>query len=164
MQQLYAPWRSKYFSEKKEGCVFCNISQNPELDEQHFVFYRDEKIFGVMNLYPYTPAHLLFIPHQHLDSPELLKPEVWLHLQNIIYRAIPLLYEYGAQGINMGVNIKKSAGAGIAEHLHIHLLPRYQGDTNFMTTIATSRIYGSDFEEIYQKIKTLAQIHLKEIK
>ncbi|CBG39719.1 HIT family protein [Helicobacter mustelae] len=164
MQNIYAPWRTDYFETQTEGCIFCEISQNPQLDEQNRVFYRDELCYGVMNRFPYIPGHLLFIPNIHIDSPEKLPVKTWLHLQIIIQKAIPMLYEYGAQGVNFGINIKKAAGAGIPGHLHLHLLPRYNGDTNFITSIADTRVYGVDFLEIFQKIKKLSQIYLKEQK
>ncbi|MCE3036495.1 HIT domain-containing protein [Helicobacter sp. faydin-H20] len=160
MENIYAPWRSQYFENSKEGCVFCEISQNTQDDEKNAVFYRDSLCYGVMNRFPYTPAHLLFIPHIHQDSPEKFSEKTWLHLHKIIHKAIPMLYEYGAQGINFGINIKKAGGAGIPEHLHLHLLPRYNGDTNFITSIMDSRIYGVDFFKTYQKIKLLAQKYL----
>ena len=164
MDRIYAPWRSEYFEKDLCECVFCQISASPKDDEQNFVFYRDTHCFGVMNLYPYTPAHLLFVPHCHLDSPEKILLETWLHLHRLSHLATPMLYEFGAQGINIGLNIKKAGGAGIPEHLHLHLVPRYNGDTNFITSIADSRIYGVDFGAIYHKIKTLASHHLtKEI-
>lgn len=161
MQQLYAPWRNHYLSDKpSDSCVFCGISQNPNEDEKNFVFYRDSTCFGVMNLYPYTPAHLLFIPHNHVDTPELLPIETWLHLQNLAYQAFGLLRDFGAEGINSGINIQKSAGAGIPEHLHLHVVPRYGGDTNFMSIIANCRVYGNDFFDTYHRIKKLAKDHL----
>ncbi len=159
MDYIYAPWRAGYFSHKQEGCIFCSMSKQNK-DEENHIFYRDEICYGVMNLYPYTPGHLLFIPHAHIDSPEKLPLDSWLHLHTIAYQAIHLLYDMRAQGINYGINIKKSAGAGIPEHLHLHILPRYHGDTNFITTLADCRIYGQDFESIFQKIKALAKIHL----
>lgn len=161
MDRIYAPWRSDYFDKKPAECIFCKISKNPQEDLKNFVFYRDDFCYGVMNLYPYTAGHLLFIPHLHLDSPEKLKEEIWLHLHKISQKAIAMLYEFGAEGINMGMNIKKQAGAGIPEHLHLHLLPRYNGDTNFITSIANSRVYGTDFETIYKKIQNLAKMYLK---
>lgn len=165
MQNIYAPWRSQYFQDKdQQGCVFCNISCHPEDDEKNMVFYRDEICYGVMNLFPYIPGHLLFIPHAHIDSPEKLSQESWIHINKIVQKAIAMLYEYGAQGMNFGINIKKAGGAGIPEHLHLHLLPRYNNDTNFITTIADSRVYSVDFHEIYNKIKLLSQTYLKEPK
>ena len=161
MEHIYSPWRAKYFEEELKGCVFCEISLNPKEDEENFVFYRDEICFCVMNRYPYTPGHFLIIPHDHIDSPTSLDRAVWGHLNDIAQKCIALLEEFGSLGVNYGINIKKVAGAGIPQHLHIHLVPRYEGDTNFFTTISQCRTYGVDFKVIYQKIKTLAHNHLR---
>ena len=161
MEHIYSPWRAKYFEEELKGCVFCEISLNPKEDEENFVFYRDEICFCVMNRYPYTPGNFLIIPHDHIDSPTSLDRAVWGHLNDIAQKCIALLEEFGSLGVNYGINIKKVAGAGIPQHLHIHLVPRYEGDTNFFTTISQCRTYGVDFKVIYQKIKTLAHKHLR---
>lgn len=137
--------------------MFCQIANNPQNDEKNRVIYRDSHVFGVMNLYPYTPGHFMLLPLAHCDSPEKLPIDVWLHLHTLSHRATSLLYEYGAQGVNMGINIKKAGGAGIPEHLHIHFVPRYLGDTNFITAIGEARTYGMDFDSVYQKIKMLGE-------
>lgn len=161
MDYMYAPWRSAYFSEKPDGCVFCHISQNSQNDEQFHVLYRDEHCFVVMNRYPYTPGHFMVIPHIHTDAIETLDPLVWQHLCLIVQRCVRMLKEgFHAQGANLGMNLGKSGGAGIAEHVHYHIIPRWIGDTNFITTIANTRVYGSDFEVIYQKIKELVPKYL----
>lgn len=164
MERIYSPWRSEYFNSKSDECVFCEISKAPNRDEENCVFYRDEICFGVMNRYPYIPGHFLLVPHLHIDSPEHLSQEHWLHIHKLSQKSIPLLYEYGASGINLGMNIKKAGGAGIPEHLHLHILPRYEGDTNFFTSIAESRAYGVNFDIIFEKIKVLAQKHFKELR
>lgn len=161
MQHIYCPWRSDYFKNKVDGCVFCDISNNPNEDENNRVFYRDEICFGIMNLYPYTPGHFMIIPHKHVDTPSSLLLEEWLHIQKLSFGAFRLLEEYGCSGINTGINIKKAGGAGIPEHLHMHFVPRYIGDTNFITSIGDSRIYGINFDSIFEKIKALSKIHFK---
>ena len=161
LSRLYSPWRSEYFgSHKGEECVFCHIAKNPSDDEANRVIYRDDKVFAVMNRYPYAPGHFMLLPIAHCDSPELLSLEVWLHLHTLSHRAMNILYEYGAHGVNMGLNIKKAAGAGIPEHLHLHFVPRYENDTNFMTSIASARTYGIDFDSVFRDIRALAQKHL----
>ena len=161
MDYMYAPWRSAYFSEKPEGCVFCNITNHPQKDEEHHVLYRDEYCFIVMNRYPYSPGHFMVIPHHHTDCVEELSPEVWVHMSLIVQCCIVLLKEgIGAQGVNLGMNLGKSGGAGIAEHIHYHVIPRWLGDTNFITTIADSRVYGADFEKIYTHLKGLIPKYL----
>ena len=151
---LYAPWRSDYVSgEKIEGCVFCHISSHADDDESLHVLYRDEHCFVVMNRYPYTPGHFMIIPHHHTDSLEELDSETWLRIADLAQKGVRLLKEsFTAQGVNIGMNLGGAAGAGIAEHIHLHLVPRWRGDTNFITSIGETRVYSSDFEKIYRKI------------
>ena len=154
---LYAPWRDEYVTNDKiEGCVFCHISSHTDDDEALKVLYRDEHCFIVMNKYPYTPGHFMIIPHHHTDKLEELSPETWLHMSALAQKGVRLLKEgFGAHGVNIGMNLGASAGAGIAEHIHMHLVPRFNRDTNFITSIGQNRVYSTDFEKIYQKIKAL---------
>lgn len=163
MEILYAPTRRNYLKNTQgNACTFCAISQKKEKDQEHFVFYRDSLCFGVMNLYPYTPGHLMFIPHSHLDSPDLLSQEEWMHLSSLVRKACKMLYAFGSKGINVGINVRNAGGAGIPDHLHWHLVPRFERDTNFMTSIAQTRIYGCKFHEIFEEIRSLSQEYLKE--
>ena len=152
---LYAPWREEYvLNQNIKGCVFCHISKNDE-DDLH-ILYKDEHCFIVMNKYPYTPGHFMIIPHTHTDKLEELDPEVWLHISALSQKGVKLLKEgFGAQGVNIGMNLGRAGGAGIAEHIHMHLVPRWERDTNFITSIADTRVYSNDFERIYKKIKSL---------
>jgi diadenosine tetraphosphate (Ap4A) HIT family hydrolase len=159
---LYAPWREEYITNKKiDGCVFCHISSNEQDDEELHVLHRDKHCFIVMNLYPYTPGHFMIIPHTHTDKLEDLDAECWLHMSSLAQKCVRLLKEgYGAEGVNIGMNLGSAGGAGIAEHIHMHLVPRFQRDTNFITAIGQNRVYSSDFEKIYIKIKELTQKYL----
>lgn len=161
---LYAPWRTEYIQDKKvEGCVFCNISQKAQDDQELHVLYRDDHCFIVMNRYPYTPGHFMIIPHHHTDALEELDSEVWLHMSMLAQKGVRLLKEgFGAQGVNIGMNLGKSGGAGIAEHIHLHLVPRWERDTNFITAIGNTRVYSTDFENIYQKIVELIPLYMGE--
>lgn len=152
---LYAPWRNDYVAgEKIEGCVFCHISSHPQEDATLHVLYRDERCFVVMNRYPYTPGHFMIIPHTHTDVLEALDPVVWLHMSALAQKGVRMLKEgFGAHGVNLGMNLGKAGGAGIAEHIHLHLVPRWERDTNFITAIAHTRVYSTDFERIYQRLK-----------
>jgi len=154
---LYAPWRDDYVKQEKiEGCVFCHISSHKQDDEKLHVLYRDEHCFVVMNRYPYTPGHFMIIPHHHTDSLEDLDPQVWLHMSALAQKGVKLLKEgFGAHGVNLGMNLGDAGGAGIAQHIHLHLVPRWFGDTNFMTSVASTRVHSSDLEKIYKKIKEL---------
>ncbi len=152
---LYAPWRTQYIAgATTQGCVFCDISSRLEDDETLHVLYRDEHCFIVMNRYPYTPGHFMIIPHQHTDKLEALDPAVWLHISALAQKGVQMLKEgFNAHGVNIGMNLGSAAGAGIAEHIHLHLVPRWERDTNFMTSIAQTRVYSTDFEKIYHRWK-----------
>jgi len=152
----YAPWRTEYVNDKTpKGCVFCDISLKEELDTEHHVLYRDDYCFIVMNKYPYTPGHFMIIPHTHTDSLENLDSKIWLHMSSLAQIGVKLLKEsLHADGVNIGMNLGVAGGAGIAEHIHLHLVPRFNRDTNFITSIAHTRVYPTDFEKIYKKLLT----------
>jgi len=160
---LYAPWRDEYITNKKiEGCVFCHISAHEAKDKDLHVLYRDEHCFLVMNKYPYTPGHFMIIPHAHTDRLEELDSEVWLHMSALAQKGVRLLKEgMEAKGVNIGMNLGIAGGAGIAEHIHMHLVPRWERDTNFITAIADTRVYSTDFEKIYTKMKSLINNYIK---
>ena len=153
---LYAPWRDEYIAGKKtDECVFCYASKNEDDKELH-ILHRDEHCFMVMNRYPYTPGHFMIIPHRHTDKLEDIPSEVWLHISSLAQKSVRLLKEgFGAHGVNIGMNLGNAGGAGIAEHIHMHIVPRWERDTNFITSIANTRVYSTDFEKVYEKIKSL---------
>ncbi|NQY22369.1 MAG: HIT domain-containing protein [Campylobacteraceae bacterium] len=157
MDHIYAPWRYNYVSEEKiKGCVFCHISTNKE-DSKMQVLFSDSLCYIVMNKFPYSPGHIMVIPHYHTDKVEDLSDEIWMQMSLRVKQGIKLLKEQmNAQGVNIGMNLGDAAGAGIAQHVHYHLLPRWRGDTNFITTIANTRAYPADFTEIFLKLKNEA--------
>ena len=121
------------------------------------VLYREEDFFIVMNKYPYSPGHFMIIPTLHTSNLEDLDPQVFAKMSIYAQKGVKMLKEVlNAQGVNIGMNLGKAAGAGIAEHIHLHLLPRWKGDTNFITTIGDTRVYGSEMDEIYNKLKNVA--------
>lgn len=154
---LYAPWRNDYVAGPKiEGCVFCHISSHASEDHELHVLYRDERCFIVMNRYPYTPGHFMIIPNHHTDALETLDPETWVHMSQLAQKGVRMLKEgFGANGVNIGMNLGKAGGAGIAEHIHLHLVPRWERDTNFITSIASTRVYSTDFEKIFMRLKNM---------
>ncbi len=160
MKSLYAPWREQYVSNIKNitGCVFCHASKTDDSDDELGILYKDELCFVVMNKYPYAPGHFMVIPHTHVENLENLDKEVWAHMNELAYEGVKLIKEVvNAQGVNIGINLGQAAGAGIAEHLHLHLVPRWGRDTNFMTSIAGERVYSSDFSRIYKEMKEKAK-------
>ena len=158
MDRLYAPWRTEYVTgEKIEGCVFCHIVDHPNDDEKLGVLHREKDFFIVMNKYPYSPGHFMIIPNLHTDKLELLESDTWMQMNQFAQRGVSMLKEViGAQGVNLGMNLGRVGGAGIAEHIHLHLVPRWMGDTNFITSVGESRVYSTDFNKIYKKLKNAA--------
>ena len=154
MEHLYAPWRDSYVSEEKiEGCVFCHISKNID-DEKMQVLFSDEYCFVVMNKFPYSPGHMMVIPYFHTSNIEELEDDVWIQISKRVRQGVKLLKEVmPCEGVNIGMNLGKAAGAGIEQHVHYHMLPRWLGDTNFISSIAGTRVYPASFEEIFKKLK-----------
>lgn len=154
IKYLCAPWRSDYFSEKKSGCVFCDIVNSPQNDDKNGVLFRAEFCFGVMNLYPYSPGAFMVIPYKHIDNLESLDNETWQEMSYYVKKGVQILKtSINAEGVNIGMNLGSAAGAGIAEHIHYHLVPRWRGDTNFITTVSCVRVNGVPFANLYEKIK-----------
>lgn len=155
MQHLYAPWRKAYFDSRPDGCVFCHVSKNEKDDEQNMLLFRDSLCFAVMNLYPYTPGHFMIIPYEHVGAIEELDGKTWQQMSKHVRSGVKMLKEHwGAKGVNIGMNLGDLAGAGIAEHVHYHLVPRKFKDTNFISTIGDSRVHGLDFKEVYESLKS----------
>lgn len=154
MDRIYAPWRSAYFSLGKNGeCLFCRV-QREQRDELVGILYRGEKWFVILNAYPYSSGHLMIVAARHVSRMgDLLEDELTelAKLLPICERAIE--EAYNPDGMNVGINIGQSAGAGIAGHLHVHVCPRWHGDTNFMTTIAETRVVSESMEESWRKLK-----------
>lgn len=154
MQHLCAPWRAEYFNTKRDECVFCAITKEPKNDDDNGVLFRAKFCFGVMNRFPYTPGHFMVIPYEHFDNIETLNDEAWLEISAYVKKGVKILKDsLNATGVNIGMNLGKSAGAGIAEHVHYHLVPRWERDTNFITTIADIRVNGVPFHPLFEKLK-----------
>jgi len=155
---LWSPWRSKYIASgvdsQAEGCVFCRIAASPDQDETNFVLHRGEHAFVVLNLYPYITGHLMIVPYLHTSELDALAKEISDEMMDLAKRAQTALRAvYSPSGFNMGMNLGSAAGAGIADHLHIHMLPRWSGDTNFMTTVGESRVIPEALEATYARLR-----------
>jgi ATP adenylyltransferase len=159
MNRLYAPWRREYHNTKRSGCVFCDIRDSNK-DDENYIFYRDEVCFFVMNKYPYNPGHFMIIPNHHTSNLEDLSQKEVSHLAVIAQKGIKILKEWGAEGINIGFNLGIAAGAGIPEHIHMQLVPRFIRDTNMMTTLAETRVYSTDFDLVFEEIKKISKKYL----
>ena len=158
MQRLWSPWRSKYIASgvdsQAEVCVFCSIAAKPDQDAANFVLHRGEHAFTLLNLYPYITGHLMVVPYLHTSEFDAVPKEITDEMMDLAKRSQTALREvYSPSGFNLGMNLGSAAGAGIADHIHIHLLPRWSGDTNFMTTVGESRVIPEALEVTYEKLK-----------
>ncbi len=155
MDRMWAPWRIGYIlSDKKEdGCVFCNAYQSKN-DKEKLVIFRSKYSFVIMNLYPYNAGHIMIVPNRHIDSPTLLEKEEQLDMFNLVNKSLDVLKSVmHPDGFNLGMNLSRTAGAGIDDHIHIHIVPRWNGDTNFMSTVSDTKVISESIEETYDKIK-----------
>ena len=157
MQTLWSPWRSKYIASgvdsQAEGCVFCRIAASPDQDAANYVLHRAEHAFVVLNLYPYITGHLMVVPYLHTSEFAAVGKEITDEMMDLAKRSQAVLRAvYSPSGFNMGMNLGTAAGAGITDHIHIHLLPRWTGDTNFMTTVGDSRVIPEALDTTYAKL------------
>ena len=159
MDKLYAPWRDRYVqnhirAEHKGACVFCEIFTDTESDEHRFVLYKKNDIAVMLNLYPYAGGHLLVVPKKHSSEFYELSSFELSELMQVTANSMRILKEVlGCQGINFGANVGKAAGAGIPDHIHMHIVPRFAGDVGFFTTIGDSKQISVDLEKIYKQLQ-----------
>jgi ATP adenylyltransferase len=157
MDYLWSPWRYRYVSHEvpEQGCIFCAKVQQ-SADERNLVLFRGVNNFVLLNLYPYTSGHLMIAPYAHIGELSLADDATWMELASLTRKAEQALrLAYRPEGINLGMNLGKSAGAGIADHLHMHVLPRWHADSNFITTIGETRVLPEALEDTYRKLKPL---------
>jgi ATP adenylyltransferase len=163
MERLWAPWRSAYVtgaSGPDTDCIFCNIS---EPDRADLVLVHGRASFVILNLYPYNNGHLMVVPNRHAPNLATLNPEEQVELMRLTRHAeIALTEAYAPQGINVGINLGRAAGAGVPGHLHVHLVPRWSGDTNFMTTIGDARVLPEDLATSARKLRPIFERLAKE--
>ncbi len=154
MEHLWSPWRMNYISnqEKPDGCVFCEAARQADSAE-NLIIYRDQRAFVILNRFPYTNAHLMIVPFSHQPSIEGLDPETRAEMMELVNRAMQMLRaEYQPEAFNVGINVGAAAGAGVTDHVHIHVVPRWPGDTNFMSTVGETRVLPEDLSETYRRM------------
>jgi ATP adenylyltransferase len=155
MDYLWSPWRMEYILEPKtdEGCIFCNGLKQVDGPDNLIVF-RGSKAFVMLNRFPYTSGHLMVVPYEHRPSLDLLETDSRSDIMNLAAKALQVLVTlYSPQGFNLGMNIGNAAGAGISEHVHLHVVPRWVGDTNFMSSVSQTRVLPELLEETYRRVK-----------
>ncbi len=151
MDKLWAPWRLKYIQAKKiKGCIFCRGLKNPKAA---YVVFKTKFSFCMLNIYPYNNGHLMVSPIRHMGDLSKLKEAEMLDLFKSVNKAKLLLDKVlKPKGYNLGVNIGSVAGAGVLDHLHIHIVPRYLGDTNFMPVISSTKVLSQSLEDLHKKL------------
>ena len=153
METLWTPWRMAYIlGEKPEGCVLCE-KHSQQHDKENLLLYRGRHCYVLMNLFPYNPGHLMIAPYKHTGSFELLNEETTVEVTTLLSASLGILRTaVGPQGFNIGMNIGKVAGAGIEEHVHMHIVPRWGGDTNFMPVISDTRVIPEALSSTYNHL------------
>ena len=157
MDYLWTPWRYAYVStaEKTTGCVFCH-AVNAGDDEKYLIAHRGKYCFVILNAYPYTPGHVMVVPYAHLDELRKLPTEAAHEMIELSQRMETALRElYHPDGINLGMNIGKAAGAGIAGHIHMHVLPRWVADANFLSVVGETRILPETLDVTWKRMREI---------
>lgn len=154
MQQLWAPWRLSYVvAEPAPGCVFCNALAS-ERDDETLLVHREPAAFVLMNRFPYSGGHVLVIPRRHVGSPAELPAEEWSGLFDLVRRStIVIARTLKTHGTNVGMNLGRAAGAGIEAHLHVHIVPRWNGDTNFMPVLSDTKVVSEALTATWSKLR-----------
>ncbi|MCI0481704.1 MAG: HIT domain-containing protein [Candidatus Dadabacteria bacterium] len=159
MKVLWAPWRLKYITgDKEEGCIFCKKPKEGN-DKDNLILYTGETSFIIMNRYPYSNGHLMTVPYKHTNNFSDLTQEERLELMNLTAKCLDILQVIKPEGFNIGMNLGRTGGAGIDDHLHFHIVPRWSGDNNFMPVIGDVRVMPEYLEETYETLRK----HLKSL-
>ena len=155
MKHLWSPWRMAYIErhQKTEGCVFC-IAQSKGDSAENLIVFRGKNAYVILNRYPYASGHLMVIPFEHKANLDELNIEARTEMMELTSRCTTILRNiYKPQGFNLGSNIGEAAGAGVLGHVHIHIVPRWIGDTNFMTTLGATRVLPEALEDTYKRVR-----------
>jgi len=154
LKVLYAPWRIGYIlSKKMKGCLFCKLIKQKK-DKKNLILERKRYCFVILNRYPYNNGHLMIVPYKHVSELEKLDSATLLEMNKAAQEYVNKMKKVmKTVGFNIGINIGKIAGAGIDDHLHMHLVPRWAGDNNFMPVIGKTKVISESFESVYDKLK-----------
>ncbi len=155
MDKLWAPWRISYVSNTKiKGCIFCKALKERN-DRKNRVIFRSKYSFAMLNTYPYNNGHVMVVCNRHVASIEQLSEQEFLDINKVVLKMLSSLrHVLKPAGFNIGINLGKVSGAGIDKHIHIHIVPRWLGDTNFMPVISKTKIISQSLDELYRKLKT----------
>ena len=154
MNKLWAPWRMDYIrTPKEDGCVFCKKHQSTK-DRENLLLFRGEESFVLMNLYPYSNGHLMISPYKHISNTNDISAIGNQEIMSLTNKSMEIIKNImGADGFNIGANLGKAAGAGIEEHLHFHIVPRWIGDTNFMPVVGNTKVMVEGLQETWDSMK-----------
>jgi ATP adenylyltransferase len=161
MDYIWTPWRYQYMKEVTSGkqpeCIFCDAAARKD-DAETLIVYRGVKTFIILNRYPYTSGHVMIVPYAHVAELNLCEPETLSEMMRLAQRVeTALRANYKPDGMNLGMNLGRAAGAGVVGHLHLHALPRWIGDANFMTVVGETRMHPEDLKTTYERLsKALA--------
>ena len=156
MDFIWSPWRYDYLASggvKAPSCVFC-VGEDRTHDDERLIVFRGTHNFIILNLFPYTSGHLMVAPYEHLDTIVSAKADQLTEMMQLSQKSISVLQKlYRADGFNIGMNLGSAAGAGIREHFHLHVVPRWIGDANFMSIVGETRVLPEDLHKTYQRVK-----------
>jgi ATP adenylyltransferase len=156
MDFIWSPWRYDYlasYGDRRPVCVFC-IDEDPSRDAERLVVLRAEHNFVILNLFPYTSGHLMIAPYEHLNTITVSKPPQLAEMMNLAQRSVSALKRvYNPDGFNLGMNLGEAAGAGVREHFHFHVVPRWTGDANFMSITGETRVLPEELSTTYERVK-----------
>ncbi|HSP62695.1 MAG TPA: HIT domain-containing protein [Pyrinomonadaceae bacterium] len=160
MERLWSPWRHAYIAAAGAemaggaGCILCEVHRNPADDEKNFIVRRASRNFVILNLYPYISGHMMIAPYDHLGEFHSAPKETTDEMMDLAKRCQAALSEvYHPQGFNLGMNLGRAGGAGIPDHIHLHIMPRWTGDTNFISTVGETRVLSEDLPTTYRKLR-----------
>jgi ATP adenylyltransferase len=156
MKRMWTPWRIEYIlsdkSEKHSGCLFCNKA-NEKRDRENLILYRGERCYIILNLYPYNNGHLMVVPYAHCASVTDLDAATLGDMMLLVRRCVATLKKsMTPDGFNIGINIGHAAGAGVAHHVHMHVVPRWVGDSNFIPVLSETRLIPEDLNQTYERL------------
>jgi ATP adenylyltransferase len=154
MKRIWAPWRIEYIKTPKEkDCIFCKFPKEQN-DRERFILHRGKTCFIIMNYFPYNNGHLMIAPYQHTTDLDDLDDQAKIEIFDLINHSTKALSEkLKSEGFNIGINLGSTAGAGINDHLHIHIVPRWQGDTNFMPVAGNTKVISQELHETWATLK-----------